>query len=89
MLKIQSIGLLVIIILGIILIYIGIQYLFNTEIFIDKIIKYQRVEFNSLRYKYLKNKSNFIFHKIEGIGFILGGVISIVLCILKLFKYIN
>jgi hypothetical protein len=85
----QSIGLVITIVLGIVLVYIGIQYLFNTELFIDKIIKYQNVEYNSLRYKYLKNKSNIIFHKMEGIGFIIGGIIAVVLCILKLLKYIS
>ena len=85
----QSIGLVITIVLGIVLVYIGIQYLFNTELFIDKIIKYQNVDYNSFRYKYLKKKSNIIFHKMEGIGFILGGIIAIVLCSLKLLKYIN
>ncbi len=89
MLKVDLILLIVCIILGIVMLYFGKQYVFNTENFLQKMIERQKIDESSVQYRYLKNKSNTVFHKMNGIGLFIGGIICIVLPILKLYKLIK
>ena len=89
MLKLDNILLVLCIISGIVMLYFGKQYVFNTENFLKKVVERQKLDEDSIQSKYLKNKSNLIFHKMNGIGLLLCGIICIVLPILKLLKLIK
>ena len=89
MAKTELMGYVFFLITGIVLLYLGIQYLFDTENFIQKLINFKRLDERSIQYRYLKNKSNMVYHKMTGVGYLLGGLLFIILPVLKFLKYIH
>ena len=73
------------IILGIILIIVGIQLLFNTENFLQKVIEFQKLDENSIRYKSMKNKAKINTYKFIGAGYLVGGTFFVVFPFFKYF----
>jgi hypothetical protein len=73
--------------LGVAMLYVGVQYVFNTEIFLQKMIAFLSINENSKQYKFMKNKSNLIYHRMNGIGLIICGIASIAIPILNLLKH--
>jgi uncharacterized membrane protein HdeD (DUF308 family) len=76
-------------IVGVISLHYGYQFFFNTEPFLQKMIEKQKIKEGSCLHKYYKNKKNMIFHKVNGIGCIIGGILCILFPILKLLNYIK
>jgi uncharacterized membrane protein YfcA len=74
-------------IFGIVLIYFGIKLLFQTESILEKFIRILNLDKNSIRYKFVMNKSNDIFYKFTGFLMILMGLGYIIIPIY--FKFIR
>jgi hypothetical protein len=89
MLNTQFLAVLVGVTFGAIMLFFGCQYLFNTEIFVHKLIESRKMEKDSPRYKFMMSESNSIFYKFIGIGFFVGGVVIIILPILRLLSIIH
>jgi hypothetical protein len=79
----------ILLLLSIFLIYLGIQYLFNTENFCNKVVKFNNYKINSSEYNFYKNSANMSTHKLRGIIFLIGGLIMLGASIFKIFNEIN
>jgi hypothetical protein len=76
----------IIIVTGLILVYLGVQLLFKTEITLEKMIKRSNLSKNSVSYKFITNKSNLIFYKITGVMCIVYGAVCFLFLIIKHMK---